>query len=51
MGYANRTIKYFKHLMVNATYTYTISVKPLVGDPKVFVKLSNTPVYPNPNDI
>ena len=36
---------------MNATYTYTVTVKPIIGDAMLLIKLSNEPAYPNPNDV
>lgn len=51
MGFANMTTSYYKYVLINSTYTYTVTVTPIIGNPALFIKLSNTPAYPVANDI
>ena len=46
MGYANGTAQFYRYFILNKTWTIDITVSPLQGNPRLLVKVSDTPVFP-----
>lgn len=51
MGYANNTSQFYRFIMLNKTSTYVITVSPLQGNPRLLIKMSNSPIFTNSSNI
>jgi hypothetical protein len=50
-GYANSSSVYYRHFIIENNATYNFSVIPIIGNPAILLKLSNSEVYPNSADV
>ena len=51
MGYANGTQQFYRYLILNKTNTLVITVNPIQGNPRLMVKVSDTPVFTNSSNV
>jgi hypothetical protein len=51
LGYANASSVFYKHFIIENTATYNFSVIPIIGDPAILLKLSNSPIFPVSADV
>lgn len=50
-GYANRTSVYYRHFILENNATYNFSLIPIIGNPAILLKLSNSPIMPRSEDV
>jgi len=51
LGYANGSYVYYRHFIIMPQLNYTITVKSLIGNPALLVKIANNDVFPVSYDV
>lgn len=46
MGYANGSANFYRYYLIDQSATLNLTVKSIMGNPSIVVKLSRTPAYP-----
>ena len=50
IGYANGSANYYRHFLIDQSATLNLTVRSIMGNPSIVVKLSTTPAYPTSSD-
>ena len=51
LGYANGTNAFYRHFILDNTGTYNFTVIPIIGNPALLLKISDSDVYPMSSDV
>ena len=49
-GFMNFSTIHYRHFFLDPKADYNLTLEVMIGNPDVYVKISNTPVYPNSGD-